>query len=130
MVRRVRVGGGLSLTSMADRAPKSIRGVSPQPRTRMRGERLRRAREGRVVHAQMARRAAIDAIEIRQPDLLDSAHRRCQAERVGILHSPFEPPELRLDGAPLGQVLLEEHPGKNRQKRDAQDGECLVQAER
>src|SRR6266542_2251508 len=78
----------------------------------------------------MARAASIDAIQIGQPDLLQSNDARRGRELVRVLDRRLQPAEPGLRRAPFGNVLMKEHPREDDQKGEAERGECDVERRR
>jgi hypothetical protein len=82
-VGRAPEAGGLPLTPMTDGAPEPLGPVGLEPGGTVRAEWRRRLGKVGIVRAQVARRAAVDAVDVREPDLADPVRPRGEAQGVG-----------------------------------------------
>ena len=122
-MRRTAEGRRFSLSPMANGTAVTVGRMTRQPITAVSSERKLCFYKRRVVLAQMARCAAIDTIDILEPNLVDSADKRGEVHGMRILQPPLQLFELRLSCTPGRHVFLQEHPRKNSQEGNPQKRE-------
>ena len=94
-MRRSEISRGLALPAVAGGAAETVRPVRSQPVAAMGAERLRGLCEIWIVRAEVARHAAVDAVQICYPDLAKAIGPWRDAERVGVLDPLLTMAEFR-----------------------------------
>jgi len=78
----------------------------------------------------MACGATVDAVDVRQPNLVDSADKWRKLQFMGIFYLALQLGELCLSFAPRRQILLQKNPREDSQEGQTQQSEGNVQRAR